>query len=592
MAGYFENGKTAAGAAAADGRGDAGVNSAHLDSNTNHDERQDSTYRMVNGLPLFSNYDRQRDLAYGLTDTGNAARFATRYMDKLRYCAELGGWMFYDGERWVPDKSGRALYYTKLVAWSYYGELTVEENDVRRKLLRDHARSSETATRRKAMLDLARAELGMSIEAKEFDTNPWALNCLNGTLDLRTGELSPHRDQDFITKLAPVDYDPEAKAPLWHAHLERFLPDPDVRREVKRNLGVAVVGETLDEILPIWYGTGGNGKTTSSQVLQRVLGDYAQSAAPNLLVQSKYEAHPAEVADLRGSRLAFSVEIGDTRRLDEAKVKRLTGGDVIKAHFMRENWFSFKQTFTIVMLVNHLPIITGADEAIWRRVRLIPWVVQMPESERLPQAEIVAALAAEGPGILRWIVEGLADWQQDHHWVAETVSVATANYRQDQDRLAGFLVDRCELGPHYSTAVGEFYTAYSAWCTEAGEESLSKRRVTDLLAQRGVRTVRTAKGVRRLIGVRVTQGDANPNRSPHEAVEEKQLETASPCVTPVEDPSNDGRVKVCAGCEHYRPSKPVLSPTGCFLGFDPDYADELGRCEVRTACEEVTPSTT
>lgn len=168
-------------------------------------------------------------------------------------------------------------------------------------------------------------EICVSID--KLDADGWLLNVLNGTINLKTGELRPHTKCDYITKMAPVNFNPDADGAEWKHHIELILPDPEVRRHVRRSLGIALVGAVLQETLNIWYGVGANGKTTTSNIVQRVLGDYAIKAAPKLLIKSRHERHPTEVADLVGSRVVFSSEVERGERLAEALVKDLTGGD-------------------------------------------------------------------------------------------------------------------------------------------------------------------------------------------------------------------------------------------------------------------------
>ena len=297
--------------------------------------------------------------------------------------------------------------------------------------------------------------------------------------------ISNHDPKRLMTKIAPVNFDPDAKGPTWTAHLERFLPNENIRRQVQRDLGIALVGTTIEEMLPIWYGTGANGKTTTAKVIRRVLGDYVGEAAPNLLIQTKFERHPTEIADLASRRIVFSSEVGQGKRLDEELVKRLTGGDIKKGRYMRQDFFEFEQTFTIFMIVNHHPMITGTDHAIWRRVRLIPWTVQIPEEEQLPQETIIERLVAEGSAILNWLLAGLADWKQDRKWMAPEVKAATAEYKAEQDRLGSFLADCCEQAPHYTVPAGELYEVYEKWCKEAGEEALGKTAFGKRLKEQG-----------------------------------------------------------------------------------------------------------
>lgn len=472
------------------------------------------------------------------TDLGNAERLIDRFGADLHYCEPLGGWLVWDGKRWQPNAVGQVQRMAHQVARNLYAEAgklyaraeTETDQEKRKATVASaesagkHAAATESATRQRAMLDLAWALEGVAVLPDAWDADPWLLNVNNGTVDLRTGELRPHDRADMLTKLAPVDYDPSADAPTWRAHLERFLPEADVRRQVQRTLGVALVGDVLEEALDIWHGTGANGKTTTERAIESILGEYAQNAAPNLLIASRYDNHPTELADLRGSRLVFDAEIGDARTLDEAKVKKLTGGEPITARFMRQDFFRFARTFSLVMLVNHLPNISGADDGIWRRIRLIPWRVRIPEAEQRPQSEIVPALVAEGPGILRWMLEGLADWQRQPRWTADAVTEATESYKAEQDRLGAFLADCCEMGPHYTASVAELYEAYTDWCTESGQEAIGKQQAGKLLRQRGItqqRDATTHTRARRWIGLRLRTKSDSFSVTPHEEAKTK-----------------------------------------------------------------------
>lgn len=356
---------------------------------------------------------------------------------------------------------------------------------------------------------------GVLTRSDAWDADPWALNCDNGIIDLRTGELGEHDPERLLTKIAPAAFEPDAPGPTWRAHLERCLPEEAVRRQVQRDLGLALIGADVEEMLPIWYGTGANGKTTTAKVLRRVLGDYLAEAAPGLLIQTKYERHPTELADLAGRRLVFSSEVAQGKRLDEEVVKRLPGGDTKKARYMGADFFEFEQSFSIFLIVNHHPGITGTDTAIWRRVRLIPWTVQIPEAERLPQDVVVERLAGEGPAVLSWLLAGLADWRAERGWTAPEVKAATAAYRAEQDRLGGFLAECCEEAAHYTVPVADLYEADSAWSAETGEDPLRKTTFGRRLRENGKTTYRDGHdNVTKWLGVRLRRHATSTSSSP------------------------------------------------------------------------------
>lgn len=420
-------------------------------------------------------------------DYGHAAVLARLFKDRYRWAVHRGCWMRYDGRVWRPDAEEHVAKEAADALRRHYAAQLAGATDKATVLdLTKKVQETCLYSRITGALAFLRGWDGILTMSDEWDRDPWLLNVQNGTLDLRTGELRPHDPADLITKLAPVDYDPTARGPHWEGHIGRFQPNPNVRRQIQRDLGRALPGVTLEESLPIWYGTGANGKTTTARTLLKVLGDYGDRAAPNLLVQSKYERHPTEIADLAGLRLAFSIEVDQGKHLAEALVKELTGGDRKKGRFMRQDFFSFEQTFSIVLIVNHKPVVTGTDEGIWRRIRLIPWEHHIPDSEKRPQEEVVSELVAEGPAILNWLLAGLRDWQSDHHWVAPEVRAASDAYRAEMDVLGDFIRERCVLGPRCTVPKGELYQAYTSWCEDNHEKPLSKKEFTSHLQDRGI----------------------------------------------------------------------------------------------------------
>lgn len=414
--------------------------------------------------------------------------------------------MEYTGSVWRPAPEEQiATVAADTLRQHYVAGLAAAKDKRRVDELTDKIRETCVFARVMSALSFLKGWEGVLTMPEAWDKDAWALNVANGTLDLRTGDLRPHDAGDLLTKLAPAVYDPDATGPAWDAHLGMFLPNANICRQVQRSLGVALVGATLEEALDIWHGAGGNGKTTTARALMAICGDYSLRAAPDLLIDTKHERHPTEIADLCGSRLIFSVEVAEGKRLAEALVKDLTGGDRKKARFMREDFFQFEQTFSIVLIVNHKPVVLGSDEAIWRRIRLIRWEHKIGDypGHQQPQEEVVPELVAEGSAILNWLLAGLRDWQSDHYWLAPEVQTATAAYREDQDRLAGFLADSCEFEAHFTAPVGDLYDAYTHWCGTASEEAIGKKHFGELLRERGIAQRRAERGLRKWLGVRL-----------------------------------------------------------------------------------------
>src|SRR5215208_2414346 len=315
------------------------------------------------------------------------------------------------------------------------------------------------------------AESSLPVRAEEIDADLWLLNASNGTIDLSTGELREHRRENIITKLAPVEYDPDAKAPVFEAFLARVLPSEALRRFVQRAVGYADTGIDSEEILTIFYGVGANGKSTLVNILMEALGDYAMQAAPELLL-AKRGSHPTELADLFGARFVASVEVDEGRRLAESLVKQLTGRDPIKARRMREDFWQFGPTHTVFLATNHRPEVRGTDHAIWRRIKLVPFEVTIPESEQ--DKRLAEKLRKELPGILAWIVRGCLEYQRNGLGEPEEVKAATEGYRSEMDVLAAFIEDRCVVHPKAHVGATPLYRAYKDWCEDAGESQLTQ----------------------------------------------------------------------------------------------------------------------
>ena len=445
---------------------------------------------MVQGLPRkiadFLRWERftlrEGRGVYLCTDTGNAERLADRHGANLRYCYPWGSWLVYDGTRWRVDDRGAAVRLAKDTARSIFEEAKEAATDEAAKRLGKWASSSLSEGKLKSMIALAQSEPGVPVLPEDLDAPTDLLNVLNGTIDLRTGELREHRREDLLTKIAPVEYDPGAAAPVWAATLERTLPSEAVRRFFKKLCGYALTGDVSEQLLAVLYGTGANGKSTVLNALLAVLGGYGMQAAPDLLVAKK-GSHPTELADLFGMRFVASIEVEDGSRLAESLVKQLTGGDRVKARRMRQDFWEFEPTHKVLMAANHKPTVRGTDNAIWRRIRLIPFTETIPPAEQ--DKQLPDKLRAEAAGILAWAVAGCLEWRREGLQAPEAVREATGAYRAEMDVLGAFLRECCELGPEYNVAAKDLYGAYKFWCEDNGERPETQRRFGSRLTERG-----------------------------------------------------------------------------------------------------------
>jgi len=437
-----------------------------------------------------------------LTDSGNAERWVRLHGDRFRFDASAGRWLAWDGRRWVKDSGGAALLSTKDVARSWLKDVESAVDSKRRVELVKHANASESLGRREAMLVLAKSEAQIMVTAPQLDSDPWLLNVENGTIDLRSGQLRAHRREDLCTKLAPVVFDERAASPTFDAFLASSLPDVEVRGFVQRFLGYSLTGVVREHVLPIFYGSGGNGKGTLIEAVKAVLGEYAQAVPAELLMQRKGESHPTELATLLGLRLAFASETDRGAALSEKTIKSLTGADTISARFMRQDFFNFEPTHKLVLQTNHKPVVKGTDHGVWRRLRLVPFTV-VP---RQPDLLLKEKLAHERAGILRWLVAGCQTWCRDGLGNADAIDAATAEYRNDSDLLGEFLSDCCLLVDGARTSASQLYREYRSWGEARGEHLWTQTAFGRQMSDRGLRSVK-AHGNKVYVGLGLRLGD-------------------------------------------------------------------------------------
>jgi putative DNA primase/helicase len=340
---------------------------------------------------------------------------------------------------------------------------------------------------------LSQAEPYLAVEADDLDKDPWLLNCPNGTVDLRTGDLRPHDQADLITKLCGTDYDPHAKCERWEKFMmEIFDNDEKMVAFVQRAIGYSLTGMTNEQVVFIMHGSGSNGKSVLLETIAAVLEDYVKRSPADTWVSKPTNGPSNDVAALAGSRLVSVVETEHGKQLAEALVKQATGGDAMTARFLHKEFFSFIPKFKLWFATNHKPNIRGSEFAIWRRIMLIPFVVTFNDKDKMIQGqkekdpELKAKLAEEYPGILAWMIRGCKAWQEGGLQPPEAVIHATETYQDSQDNVSGFIRDNCWLQKSLECPIGLLYAAYEIWCEENDEEALSSRMFGKNLDERGL----------------------------------------------------------------------------------------------------------
>ena len=394
-----------------------------------------------------SNYEPAESIEH-LTDLGNARRFAKQHRGQVRYCFERDQWFVWTGSVWTPDNTGDVMCRAKETVLSIYTEAANEKDPDRRAALAQHAVKSETNQKIQAILSLAKSEPGIPVMLAEMDHCPFLFNVQSGVIDLDSGSLLPHDPNLLITQISPCHYNPDASCDLFISFLQRIMNGNNAVIEfLQRFFGYCLTGDTSEHAVIFAYGGGANGKSTLFKAVHGVMGSYADMAAPNLLLAKRSEEHPAGLADLVGKRLVCTVEIEDGRRFDAALFKWLSGGDVIKARFMRENFFSFTPTHKLAIAANHKPTAADSSDAFWRRMKIIPFNVKIPVADQ--DKHLDEKLKGERDGILAWMVRGAVTWRKYGLGEPKDVVTATDTYRSEQDFLAPFLSEYCTIEDEY-----------------------------------------------------------------------------------------------------------------------------------------------
>jgi P4 family phage/plasmid primase-like protien len=419
--------------------------------------------------------------AFPLTEMGNAERFVAAHGADVRWVAALVGWYRWDGRRWAPDEHNSVMQLMKGVVRNIAKEADGAD-ETKAKEIRQWARQSESNAHLRSALELVKSEPHISMSASAFDSDPLLLNCENGLLDLRTGQLRPHERNAYCQKMVPVPYDAAAKAPRFDAFLEQIQPESEMRAFLLRAAGYSLTGMTSEQKLLLLHGSGANGKSVLVELFHDVLGPYATYLPAEALAARGGDRIPNDIARLPGARFISVMEFEDRAPLNERLVKQLTGGDAVQARFMRGEFFDFRPQGTLWVSTNHRPIIKGTDDGIWRRFLLVPFLVRIEEADRDPH--LGERLREELPGVLVRLVEGAVAWQLEGLNPPTSVLNATRAYRDESDLVGAFLDDSCDLDASASTTKRDLFSAYQEWARATGNHPWSMSALGRELRQR------------------------------------------------------------------------------------------------------------
>lgn len=444
---------------------------------------------------------------HDFTDLGNGLRLVDLYGYCVRFCKPYGDWLIYDGKRWAGD----SLYSIEAMAQKIPAHILTEVpaslNKEAAQPYSEWALASQSKDRILAMIHAARSMV--AVTPFDLDRNPWLLNVQNGTLNLKTGEFYSHRASDLVTKIANVSYDKDAAAPTWDRFiLEVMNNDEELAAYLRRAVGYSITGVIREHAFFFLHGTGRNGKTTLLNTLFTILGDYANEIDSDLLIAQNNKQHPTALTELEGRRLVSADETDEGRRLAEAQVKKLTGGNPIQARRMYEDFYTFRPTHHLFFAANHKPEIRGMDPGIWRRIKLIPFEVSFDPGTpkgRQPDLELEGKLTAESSGILNWMLQGCREWQDQGLAEPRVVREVVSDYRQEMDTLGWFIEERCKEDSHPGSgrcALSILYGEYVAWCGASNiQPPIGIRKFSGQIGDKGFKSFKSHSVVYKL-GIR------------------------------------------------------------------------------------------
>lgn len=440
----------------------------------------------------------------GLDDIGNASRFVHQHADHARYVPELDTWLTWDGSRWTADTGqAQTVERAKQTVRSIRDEAGRVQSDELEKKLLAHATNSARSNRIRGLLELARTDPAITRPAHKLDRDPWLLCTPSGTVDLHTGQLRDNDRHDGLTLQTRAAYTPGARSALWEATLARSLPDEEARGYLQRLVGVSLIGQVVEHVLPIPWGTGANGKSTILEAIRRALGEYAASAPLDLLMQTRRDGGAAtpELAALRAKRFVLVSETKEDARLAAERVKSITGGDAITARPLYGHPITFQPSHTVWLQTNHRPRVADDGEAIWRRLALIPFTVTIPEKER--DGTLPTRLELDSSAILSWCVDGCLAYQRDGLAAPAPITQATKEYRAAEDTFGAWLEERTANDLGGWASANDLHVSYGNWAHEHAAPRLSQAAMADRLRARGYEPRKGSKGKRIWVGLRL-----------------------------------------------------------------------------------------
>lgn len=424
---------------------------------------------------------------YELTEDDAGRLFVDVYYDFFRYNTTSKGWMVWASNRFTPDKWNLAERAAALIA----KHIQIKMIDMDVENLKDAAnfvKKIRSSSGIRAILFFASADPRVVTSQEDYDKNPHLINTPLGVYEHLTGVLRNHRRDDLMTKVTAYAPDANFKPVYFLDFLNKItLGRKDLQEGLQRYLGSGCSGKYPKDNIGLFQGGGGNGKTVLIESVTDVLGDYSGTLDIKYLTsQDKFNnsGHNDELASTTGKRLVVSVESQEGKNFHEGNIKKFTGGDGFPVSFKHGHTFTIHPAFTLVILTNHKPKVTGRDKGIWRRLRFFPFEYTIPESEKDLDFKI-KMLETDGAYIMHWLLEGCRKWYKEGYGTFETIEQATDQYKNDEDVLGNFINECCKLDKGFSIQANRLRTAFEKWCNENGEHIFSGRAWRQALEERG-----------------------------------------------------------------------------------------------------------
>jgi len=442
---------------------------------------------------IFLRIDELKKGKVQLTDATNARRLFEEHGKDIRYLAAWKKWIVWNGKYWDTDEGGALVHEKGLeMIRNIYDELLKTDDPRERMEIEKYGIISESTRRRESLIKAAQWITELNVKPEELDINPWLLNVRNGTIDVSSGEFRTQCQGEMITKVANVEYNPNADCPQWKLFVREIM---DYKTELieflQTAIGWAITGDISEQIMFILFGSGANGKSTFLNTIMYLLGDYATATPTETFMKKNGDQSTNDIARLRGTRFVTTTEAEQGRRLSEPLIKKITGNDQMTARFLYGEYFNFVPTFKIFMATNHKPVIKGTDYGIWRRIRLIPFLTRIEEDKQDKHLE--QKLREETSGILNWILEGAERWKRERLKTPAIVLNATDEYKNEMDVIGNFIKESCIQKPEASIRIRELFKAYQEWCEQNNEHAVSERFLGLRLKEMGFEQKRTSE---------------------------------------------------------------------------------------------------